>query len=150
MSDWEEIFFDVEEPLTTAARMLALALRLRTRSRESGVDAWGEPEETGLVVSVFGTIEPNDYAETDPETVSDTSIFDDMPYVFELRVAQSNYQYQSEVAASVHRRMSNVLGWRSALTKGFVVLRATFDTERGYREFPPDTLSDGTHADRWR
>lgn len=73
-----------------------------------------------------------------------------MPYVFELRVAQSNYDHQPEVAARLHRRMSDTLGWRSALTSGFVVLRATFDTVHGYREFPPDTLSDATHADRWR
>jgi hypothetical protein len=150
VSDWEEIFFDVEEPLTTAAQMLATALGLRTRLRASGVDAWGEPDETGLVVPVFGTIELNDYAETNPETVSDTSIFDDMPYIFELRVAQSNCHRQSEVAASIHRRIAEVLGWRSALTRGFAVLRATFDTKNGYREFPADTLSDATHADRWR
>jgi hypothetical protein len=150
VSDWEEIFFDVAEPLNTATQTLAGALRLRTRSRESGLDAWGEPDETGLAVPVFGTIELNNYAETSPETLSDRSIFDDMPYVFELRVAQSDHPLQPEVAATIHRRMSDILGWRSALTRGFVVLRATFDAEHGYREFPEDTLSDATHTDRWR
>jgi hypothetical protein len=150
VSDWEQIFFDAGEPLEPTARVLATALSLNLRVQESSIDVWGGPSTTGLMVSVFGSIEINDYAETAPETVSDRSIFDDMPFVFELRVGQSNLRFQAEVAALLHRRMSDALGWRSALTSGFVLLRATYDDVHGYREFPAETLSDATHADRWR
>ena len=150
MSDWEEIFFDPSGSTTDAVAALADALHLTVRPGERDVDVFGLPDQTGLEVPVFGTIGPNIYAETDPQSDDETSIFDDMPYVFELRVAQSNYHLQPEIASTIHRRMSDLLRWRSALTRGFAVLRATFDAEHGYRIFPDDTLSDATHADRWR
>ncbi|NMO88667.1 hypothetical protein [Actinomycetospora sp. TBRC 11914] len=150
MSDWEEIFFDVDSPLETAAATLADTLRLHTRSQEAGVDVWGEPEQTGLAAPVFGTIELNDYAEPDPETDGDSSIFDDMRYVLELRLRTSDHHLQPGVALELYRRLCSQLAWRSALTSGFASLRATYDDTHGYREFPEDTLSDATHADRWR
>jgi hypothetical protein len=150
VSNWEEIFFDVDEPLATAGPTLAAALALRSRSQERGLDVFGDPRETGLAVWVYGTIERNTYAETAPGTVGDESIFDDMAYVLELRLKSQDYPLQLGVAAELYRRMCSILGWRSALTSGFAVLRATFDSTHGYREFPEDTLSDATHADRWR
>jgi hypothetical protein len=150
VSDWEEIFFDPNGSTRNIATALADALHLNTRPDKKDVEVFGLPAETGLEVPVFGMVGPNIYAETEPESTEETSIFDDMPYVFELRVAQSNYHLQSEIAATIHRRISDILGWRSALTRGFVVLRATFDAEHGYREFPEGTLSDGAHARIWQ
>jgi hypothetical protein len=150
MSNWEEIFFDVDEPLLMAATTLASALALRTRLQERGLDVSGDPQETGLATWVYGSIELNDYAETAPEISSDVSIFDDMPYVFELRLRSEDYDLQTSVASELYRRMCSLVGWRSALTSGFASLRATYDAIHGYREFPEGTLSDATHADRWR
>lgn len=150
MSNWEEIFFDVDEPLPAAGHTLATALALRSRPQERGLDVFGDPQETGLAVWVYGTIERNIYAETAPEAISDESIFDDMAYVFELRLKSQDYPLQLAVAAELYRRMCSLLGWRSALTSEFALLRATYDDVHGYREFPEDTRSDATHADRWR
>jgi hypothetical protein len=73
-----------------------------------------------------------------------------MRYVMEVRLRSSDHHLQRAVAAELYRRMCSQLAWRSALTSGFALLRATYDEMHGYREFPEDTLSDATHADRWR
>jgi hypothetical protein len=110
----------------------------------------GTPEGSGLPTMLAGTVESNTYAETDPEELSHISIFDDMPWVFELIVRNGDYDLQQETALLLFRRMASTLGWRSALTSEYGLLVATQDAVHGYREFPSDTLSDATHADRWR
>ena len=110
----------------------------------------GTPEDSGLPTTLTGTVEPNTYAETAPEELSQISIFDDMPWVFELIVRSGDCDLQQETALLLFRRMASALGWRSALTREYGLLVATQDAVHDYREFPADTLSDATHADRWR
>lgn len=150
MSQWEQIFFDAEGSLEEVGTTLAAALRLRSGVQGQEVWVFGEPETSGLSTTVQGTVEPNDYAETSPEAVEDVSIFDDMPWVLEFMVRKSDFDLQRETALLLFRRMTSAIGWRSALTSGYATLVATQDSTHGYREFPAHTLSDATHADRWR
>ena len=151
MSRFEQIFFATELPLSQARRTVATALRLQQETvRDDEVLHSAPPPGLTVAVAVAGTVEPNVYAETDPHDPSETSIFDDMPYVFELQVSRSDLELQAETALVLYRRMVEALHWRSALTSEYATLVASYDDEHGYREFPPDTLSDGSHADRWR
>ena len=150
MSQWEQIFFDADGTLQAIGATLADALRLRSVPRDGLVGIGEDPELSGLRTTLTGTVEPNIYAETAPEKTSDVSIFDDMPWVLEFRVRKSDFHLQQETALLLFRRMVSALGWRSALTSEYATLVATQDPVHGYREFPSDTLSDATHADRWR
>jgi hypothetical protein len=150
VSQFEQIFFDAGGTLPELGTALASALRLHPNLHEEEIDIFSDPETSGLPTTVTGTVEPNTYAETSPEKPSDISIFDDMPWVFEFLVKKSDFHLQQETALILFRRMAFTLGWRSALTSEYATLVATQDPVHGYREFPEDTLSDATHADRWR
>jgi hypothetical protein len=150
MSRWEQIFFDADGALHEIGTSLAGALRLHSFLQDGEVVVSGTPEDSGLPTTLTGTVEPNSYAETAPEELSHISIFDDMPWVFELIVRSGDYDLQQETALLLFRRMASTLGWRSALTSEYGLLVATQDAVHGYREFPSDTLSDATHAARWR
>jgi hypothetical protein len=150
VSRWEQIFFDADAGLVDVGATLGFALRLRWTVCDRMIDLFGTPDTSGLPATVTGTVEPNIYAETAPEKLSDVSIFDDMPWVMEFRVLKQEYDLQQETALLLFRRMVSALGWRSALTSGYATLVATQDPVHGYREFPSNTLSDATHADRWR
>lgn len=150
MSQWEQIFFDAEGTLDEVGTTLALALRLRSTVSNQEIGVFGEPEAADLPTTVRGTVEPNTYAETAPEKTSDVSIFDDMPWVLEFLVTKSDFPLQRDTALLLFRRMVSTLSWRSALTSEYATLIATQDAVHGYREFPDGTLSDATHADRWR
>lgn len=148
MSQWEQIFFDAEGALHEVGATLANALRLRSSARDGEVGIVSNPVESDLATAVTGTVEPNIYADTASESLSDVSVFDDMPWVFEFLVRKSDFHLQQETALLLFRRMATALGWRSALTSEYATLVATQDAVHGYREFPPDTLADATHADR--
>ena len=150
MSQFEQIFFDVDGTLPGIGSILAEALRLRSFPQGVEVGVAGDPETSDLQTRVVGTVGPNIFAETTPEEPSDVSIFDDMPWVLEFRVRKDDFHLQQETALLLFRRMASTLGWRSALTSEYATLVATQDAVHGYREFPSDTLSDATHADRWR
>jgi hypothetical protein len=150
MSQWEQIFFDAEGTLPGVGSTLAKALHLRSFTQDHKIGVAGAPETSDLRTRVVGTVGPNIFAETAPEGPSDVSIFDDMPWVLEFRVQKDDFHLQQETALLLYRRMASTLGWRSALTSEYARLVATQDAVHGYREFPSDTLSDATHADRWR
>jgi hypothetical protein len=150
MSRWEQIFFDADGSLHEVGATLAGALRLHFFPKDHEMVVSGTPEESGLQTALTGTVESNNYAETAPEEPSHISIFDDMPWVLELIVKSGDYHLQQDAALLLFRRMASTLGWRSALTSEYGLLVATQDAVHGYREFPPGTLSDATHADRWR
>ncbi|MDQ1530087.1 MAG: hypothetical protein QOE37_192 [Microbacteriaceae bacterium] len=150
MSRWEQIFFDADGALPEIGTTLAGALRLHWFLQDREVVVSGNPEDTGLPTTLTGTVERNVYAETAPDELSHISIFDDMPWVLELIVKSGDYHLQQETALLLFRRMASTLGWRSALTSEYGLLVAAQDAVHGYREFPSDTLSDATHADRWR
>jgi hypothetical protein len=150
MSQFEQIFFDAGGTLPEVGATLAEALRLRSFPQDGKIGVAGDPETTGLQTRVVGTVGPNIFAETAPAGPSDVSIFDDMPWVLEFRVRKDDFHLQQETAQLLFRRIASTLGWRSALTSEYATLVATHDAEHGYRELPEDTLSDTTHADRWR
>lgn len=150
MSQFEQIFFDADGTLPRIGSILAEALRLRSFPQGAEMGVAGDPETSDLQTRVVGTVGPNIFAESAPEELSDVSIFDDMPWVLEFRVRKDDFHVQQETALLLFRRMASTLGWRSALTSEYATLVATQDAVHGYREFPSDTLSDTTHADRWR
>lgn len=150
MSRLEQIFFDADGALEEVGTELAAALHLRATLRDHVVEVRGEAATSELPTAVGGTVEPNIYAETAPKKVSDVSIFDDMPWVMEILVSTRDFHLQRDTALILFRRLASTLGWRSALTSEYAMLVATQDAAHGYREFPEHTLSDATHADRWR
>lgn len=148
MSQLEQIFFEAAGELRQVGSTLAEALHLRWSFQGDVIHVAAGPDSE-LRTTLTGSIGRNIFAETAPETISDVSIFDDMPWVFEFLVKKSDFYLQQETALTLFRRMASILGWRSALTSEYATLVATQDPVHGYREFPEDTLSDATHADRW-
>lgn len=105
-------------------------------------------------VSLSAVLEENDYVadDPDPSEPTDRSVFDDLPMVLRMNlVPTTDLDAQASAARAVFDRLaSSDLGWPLVLVHEFELLVATYDLERGVREFPPGTRSDGTDEDLWR
>lgn len=86
---------------------------------------------------------------TDP---TDRDIFDPYPLLWNITVGPRRDGALARGAARIafQRLVDARLGWPLVLTHNSGELVATFDRDRGVREFPPGTRTDGTHEHIWR
>lgn len=151
MSDNEEIWFDPGhgDPERAAAD-LAAALEMRL---DHVGDEWyvsTDKLSDADPVRFWGRVEENLDSHFPPEHwPDDYSIFSDLPLVWTVESVREGGVPLSDRARLAFDRMVRHLPWRAVLTHGVAELVAAFDPERGFREFPPGTLSDGRHRESW-
>ena len=90
---------------------------------------------------VGGRIERNPYRMADPAAPEDVSIYDDLPIVWSLWAdtegSTDREAEQRRRARAVFDLVATDLRWPCILVHDFEELIATYDPERGVREFPP-------------
>ena len=149
VSDWEEIFFDVAEPLNAAAQTLAGALRL-TLDRGSQASTRGEsPTRPGWPspssARSSSTTMPRPVPRRPATCPSSTTCPRSSSCV--SRRATIHLQPRSRRQSPPHVRHPR-LALRA--DRGFATLRRDLQTRSTGIASSRDTLSDATHADRWR
>lgn len=87
----------------------------------------------------------------DPEDPTDHDIFDPYPLVWTVSSGPHRDGALSRRGARLafQRLVDAQLGWPMVLTHNSGELIATFDRERGLREFPPGTSTDRTDQHLW-
>lgn len=154
MSQFEDLFIDPgHDDAERAAHELASAYGLRLNRGASGALYLGTPRLSASVGHVGGRIERNPYRMHDPVDPEDISIYDDLPIVWSLWAdtddATDREEEQRRRARVVFDSVTTDLGWPSILVHDFEELIATYDRERGLREFPPGTRADGRDRHIW-
>ena len=153
MSQFEDLPLDPgHADADRAARDLVSTLGLRLDRRSSGALYLGTDQLSPSVGHVGGRIERNTYRMIDRETPEDFSVYDDFPIVWSLwsdTGRDPEVAEQERRARAVFDLVIATLAWPSVLVHDFEELVATYDPERGVREFPPGTLSDGRHRHLW-
>ena len=151
MSRDEQVFFDPgDTTLGEAGRRVAQALGVGYEVHEEAVTLVTTVESQGEQVDVHGTVETNIFSDSEPQSIEEEQIFDDMPYVLQLRTRKRQSEHQEAVAWKLYLALVSSLQWRSALTGEFSLLFAAYDADRGLRTFPRGTLSEGRDAHIWR
>jgi hypothetical protein len=151
MSDNEEIWLDPghDDPGRAAAE-LSDALDMRLEHLD---DAWYVSTDRlsdSDPVRFWGRVEDNVDARFPPENwPDDYSVFSDFPLVWTVESTREGDTPLIDRTRVVFDRVAAVLPWRVALTRGVRDLIATYDPERGVREFPRGTPADGTGRDLW-
>lgn len=154
MSTDDHLFFDPgHRDARAAAAKIAEAVDGRFLDNQTGmgvsVDLGAVEQGAFLVGPVWENtpIEP-----IDPEDPTDREIFDDLPLLWSMRTGPSGDEAFARAAARevFDRLAASCLGWPLVLAHHFSELVATYDVERGVREFPPGTRSDGTDEHLWR
>lgn len=150
MSVFEQLWFtpDHTDP-ARVARVLAATLDMTLTADGAHLIVSGRCDN-GFDGPVGGAIDVNDYTamerKIDPE---DFAIFDDVPMIWQLWAPVETEEEQQAAARAVFDRLAERLDWPAILTHDFDTLIATYDPERGVREFAPGTLSDGRHRHLW-
>lgn len=150
MSIFEQIFFDPGgATIEQAGSLMASHLGVRFGWDRGNGALWTgvDPE---LPASAGGLLTPNYDIEPESDAAEDIAVFNSLPMVWALRVANDQYEHQQVVALILFHRLVDRLAWRCVLTHEYELVIATYDHERGVRMFPPSTRSDGTHEHLWR
>jgi hypothetical protein len=140
MSQFEDLFIDPgHDDAERAAHELASAYGLRLNRGASGALYLGTPRLSASVGHVGGRIERNPYRMPDPVDPEDISIYDGLPIVWSLWADTGDATDRE----GEQRRRARVV------FDSVEELIATYDRERGVREFPPGTPADGTGRHLW-
>lgn len=154
MSQFEDLFIDPgHADAERAANELAAVYGLRLHRSHSGNFYLGTRRLSPTVGHVGGRIERNPYRMPDPADPQDVSIYDDFPIVWSLwadtRHDTDQEAEQRRRARAIFDLVATGLGWPCILVHDFEELIATYDPERGVRDFPPGTPADGTGRHLW-
>jgi hypothetical protein len=149
MSQFEHLFLDPgHEEARSIAQQLMDSFGLLASER-AGHLYLGTTEWSPSVGHVGGRIERNHYRILDPVVPADFLIYDGFPIVWSLWADVDTEEEQRRRARVVFDDVAAEFGWPSILVHDFEELVATYDPERGLREFPPGTPSDGTGRHIW-
>ncbi|MEJ2886981.1 hypothetical protein [Actinomycetospora aeridis] len=155
MSTFEDLFVDPGyADVELAARDLGHALGFDVSyGRSKGVFV-GTQQLSPTTGHIGGEIAINDYQSVGAAAPEDFSIYDDLPIMWSLWTGDI---CDGDLREAEQRRRARIvfdlvverLGWSAVLVHDFEELIATYDPERGVREFPPGTPSNGTGRHLW-
>jgi hypothetical protein len=148
MSTYEYIFVKTDASPEAAGEELARALGLELLRDDKGVVLWA-PGFGGLPGRVQGGLAPNIYgsAGDDPR---DRSAIDDYQVVWTIWRSNSDEETQLEIAWALFQELTRTVRWPAALVHALDLLVATWDPDRGLRQFPPLTTVDLQDEPIWR
>ena len=148
MSTYEYIFLKTDASPEAAGEQLARALGMELLRDGEGVVLLA-PGFGGVPGRVQGGLSPNIYgsAGDDPQ---DRSAIDDYQVVWTIWRSNSDEELQLEIAWALFQELTRTVGWPAALVHGLDLLVATWDPDRGLRQFPPFTTVDLQDEPIWR